>query len=133
MIVFTSLLSNFDDNNHHHHLQDVVNVHTCLFVFIELLICFICSGALWDTTTTPTRVLSLYTHIFICIHRIINLLYLQWGLMGREPLEILRLAAGLWYTERRDLITSLHLLLRVFSCYPSHQGSSGHQFGYLVC
>lgn len=36
----------------------------------------------------------------------------EWGLMGREPLEILRLAAGLWYTERRDLITSLHLLLR---------------------
>ncbi|XP_020214281.1 nuclear pore complex protein NUP205 isoform X1 [Cajanus cajan] len=36
----------------------------------------------------------------------------EWGLMGREPLEILRLAAGLWYTERRDLLTSLHLLLR---------------------
>ncbi|RDY09062.1 Nuclear pore complex protein NUP205, partial [Mucuna pruriens] len=36
----------------------------------------------------------------------------EWGLMGREPLEILRLAAGLWYTERRDLIASLHLLLR---------------------
>ncbi|XP_019417065.1 PREDICTED: nuclear pore complex protein NUP205-like isoform X3 [Lupinus angustifolius] len=36
----------------------------------------------------------------------------EWGLMGRGPLEILRLAAGLWYTERRDLITSLHLLLR---------------------
>ncbi|KAK7258456.1 hypothetical protein RIF29_24034 [Crotalaria pallida] len=36
----------------------------------------------------------------------------EWGLMGREPLEILRLAAGLYYTERRDLITSLHLLLR---------------------
>ncbi|MCI05824.1 nuclear pore complex protein Nup205-like, partial [Trifolium medium] len=32
--------------------------------------------------------------------------------MGREPLEILRLAAGLWYTERRYLITSVHLLLR---------------------
>ncbi|XP_027329370.1 nuclear pore complex protein NUP205 [Abrus precatorius] len=36
----------------------------------------------------------------------------EWGLMGRDPLEILRLAVGLWYTERRDLITSLHLLLR---------------------
>ncbi|XP_004515149.1 nuclear pore complex protein NUP205 isoform X2 [Cicer arietinum] len=36
----------------------------------------------------------------------------EWGLMGREPLEILRLAAGLWYTERRYIITSLHLLLR---------------------
>ncbi|CAJ2632760.1 unnamed protein product [Trifolium pratense] len=36
----------------------------------------------------------------------------EWGLMGREPLEILRLAAGLWYTERRYLITSVHLLLR---------------------
>ncbi|XP_048227687.1 nuclear pore complex protein NUP205 isoform X2 [Ricinus communis] len=36
----------------------------------------------------------------------------EWGLMGREPLEILRLAAGLWYTERRDLITALYILLR---------------------
>ncbi|XP_061965832.1 nuclear pore complex protein NUP205 isoform X1 [Populus nigra] len=36
----------------------------------------------------------------------------EWGLMAREPLEILRLAAGLWYTERRDLITALHMLLR---------------------
>ncbi|KAL8128568.1 hypothetical protein V2J09_017723 [Rumex salicifolius] len=36
----------------------------------------------------------------------------EWGLMGREPLEILRLASGLWYTERRDLITALHTLLR---------------------
>ncbi|KAI4335735.1 hypothetical protein L6164_014349 [Bauhinia variegata] len=36
----------------------------------------------------------------------------EWVLMGREPLEIVRLAAGLWYTQRRDLITSLHLLLR---------------------
>ncbi|KAA8535090.1 hypothetical protein F0562_030093 [Nyssa sinensis] len=36
----------------------------------------------------------------------------EWGLSGREPLEILRLAAGLWYTERRDLITALYTLLR---------------------
>ncbi|XP_020537054.1 nuclear pore complex protein NUP205 isoform X2 [Jatropha curcas] len=36
----------------------------------------------------------------------------EWGLMGREQLEIFRLAAGLWYTERRDLITALHMLLR---------------------
>ncbi|KAJ6381682.1 hypothetical protein OIU77_030370 [Salix suchowensis] len=36
----------------------------------------------------------------------------EWGLMAREPLEILRLAAGLWYTERRDRITALHMLLR---------------------
>ncbi|XP_010688007.2 nuclear pore complex protein NUP205 [Beta vulgaris subsp. vulgaris] len=34
------------------------------------------------------------------------------GLLGREPLEILRLATGLWYTERRDLITALYTLLR---------------------
>lgn len=33
--------------------------------------------------------------------------------MGREPVEILRLAAGLWYTERRDLVTALYILLRV--------------------
>ncbi|XP_048332084.1 nuclear pore complex protein NUP205 [Ziziphus jujuba] len=36
----------------------------------------------------------------------------EWGLMGREPLEIFRLSAGLWYTERRDLITALYTLLR---------------------
>ncbi|KAL3747686.1 hypothetical protein ACJRO7_016483 [Eucalyptus globulus] len=36
----------------------------------------------------------------------------EWGLMGREPLEILRLAAGLWYTERRDRMTALYTLLR---------------------
>ncbi|KAK9947570.1 hypothetical protein M0R45_003188 [Rubus argutus] len=36
----------------------------------------------------------------------------EWGLMGREPLEILRLATGLWYTERRDLLTALYTLLR---------------------
>ncbi|XXG47855.1 hypothetical protein AAC387_Pa02g2424 [Persea americana] len=36
----------------------------------------------------------------------------EWGLVGREPLEILRLAAGLWYTERRDLITALYTLCR---------------------
>lgn len=36
----------------------------------------------------------------------------EWNLLGREPLEILRLTAGLWFTERRALITSLQLLLR---------------------
>jgi nuclear pore complex protein Nup205 len=36
----------------------------------------------------------------------------EWNLLGREPLEVLRLAAGLWFTERRALITSLQLLLR---------------------
>ncbi|GFS40925.1 nuclear pore complex protein [Actinidia rufa] len=36
----------------------------------------------------------------------------EWGLLGRDPLEILRLTAGLWYTERRDLITALYTLLR---------------------
>ncbi|XP_042454349.1 nuclear pore complex protein NUP205-like isoform X2 [Zingiber officinale] len=36
----------------------------------------------------------------------------KWVLFGREPLEILRLTAGLWYMERRDLIASLHALLR---------------------
>ncbi|KAH9317382.1 hypothetical protein KI387_019151, partial [Taxus chinensis] len=37
----------------------------------------------------------------------------EWGLLGREPLEILRLSAGLWFTERRALITTLFTLLRV--------------------
>ncbi|KAJ0987901.1 hypothetical protein J5N97_006257 [Dioscorea zingiberensis] len=36
----------------------------------------------------------------------------EWVLFGREPLEIFRLTAGLWYAERRDLITSLYTLLR---------------------
>eukprot|EP01018_Ginkgo_biloba_P012319 Gb_31636 [translate_table: standard] len=36
----------------------------------------------------------------------------EWGLLGRDPLEILRLSAGLWFTERRALITTLYTLLR---------------------
>lgn len=44
-------------------------------------------------------------------------IFIQWGLVGREPLEILRLAAGLWYTERRDLITALYTLCRVMYTY----------------
>ncbi|CAA0815850.1 Nuclear pore complex protein NUP205 [Striga hermonthica] len=36
----------------------------------------------------------------------------EWGLLGREPLEIFRFAAGLWYTERRDLLTAMYMLLR---------------------
>ena len=43
--------------------------------------------------------------------------------MGRDPSEIFHLAAGLWYTERRDLIMSLYTLLRVlllsFCLYPN--------------
>ncbi|GLJ05177.1 hypothetical protein SUGI_0012850 [Cryptomeria japonica] len=37
----------------------------------------------------------------------------EWGLLGRVPLEILRLSAGLWFTERIALITTLLTLLRV--------------------
>lgn len=36
----------------------------------------------------------------------------EWGLLGREPLEILRLAAGIWYNERRDILAALYTLLR---------------------
>uniref|UniRef100_A0A7N0VJ21 Nuclear pore complex protein NUP205 n=2 Tax=Kalanchoe fedtschenkoi TaxID=63787 RepID=A0A7N0VJ21_KALFE len=36
----------------------------------------------------------------------------EWGLMGRDPIEILRLTAGMWYMERRDTITALYALLR---------------------
>ncbi|MCO5606890.1 hypothetical protein L7F22_061081 [Adiantum nelumboides] len=36
----------------------------------------------------------------------------EWILLGREPLEVLRLSEGLWFTERRALITTLQLLLR---------------------
>lgn len=37
----------------------------------------------------------------------------QWGLVGRGPQEIFRLAAGLWYSERRDIMMALYTLLRV--------------------
>ncbi|ESQ37635.1 hypothetical protein EUTSA_v10002339mg [Eutrema salsugineum] len=36
----------------------------------------------------------------------------EWGLIGRDPLEIQRLATGLWYTGRRDLTSTLYTLLR---------------------
>ncbi|VVB01678.1 unnamed protein product [Arabis nemorensis] len=36
----------------------------------------------------------------------------EWGLMGRDPIEIQRLATGLWYTGRRDLTSTLYTLLR---------------------
>ncbi|KFK26746.1 hypothetical protein AALP_AA8G287800 [Arabis alpina] len=36
----------------------------------------------------------------------------EWGLMGRDPTEIQRLATGLWYTGRRDLTSTLYTLLR---------------------
>ncbi|XP_065016073.1 nuclear pore complex protein NUP205-like isoform X2 [Musa acuminata AAA Group] len=36
----------------------------------------------------------------------------EWVLFGREPLEMFRLAACLWYMERRDLITSLYTVFR---------------------
>ncbi|KAF9620486.1 hypothetical protein IFM89_013103 [Coptis chinensis] len=36
----------------------------------------------------------------------------EWGLLGRDPLEIYRLAAGIWYTERRHLLDALYTLLR---------------------
>lgn len=36
----------------------------------------------------------------------------EWGLLGRGPLEIIRLTAGLWYAERRDLLTAIFTLLR---------------------
>jgi nuclear pore complex protein Nup205 len=54
----------------------------------------------------------------------------EWNLLGREPLEILRLAAGLWFTERRALITSLQLLLRV-SCL-SHVSMSSNDHALKV-
>jgi hypothetical protein len=38
---------------------------------------------------------------------------LQKDITGRSPLEILRLAAGIYLEERRSLISALHLLLKV--------------------
>ncbi|XP_051130999.1 nuclear pore complex protein NUP205 [Andrographis paniculata] len=46
-----------------------------------------------------------------CVHLLVSANQ-EWGLLGREPLEIFRLAAGLWYTERRDLLTAVYTLLR---------------------
>ncbi|XVE54418.1 hypothetical protein DITRI_Ditri03aG0079600 [Diplodiscus trichospermus] len=46
-----------------------------------------------------------------CVHLLVSANQ-EWGLMGREPVEILRLATGLWYSERRDLIMALYTLLR---------------------
>ncbi|KAF3453692.1 hypothetical protein FNV43_RR04133 [Rhamnella rubrinervis] len=46
-----------------------------------------------------------------CVHLLVSANQ-EWGLMGREPVEVLRLSAGLWYTERRDLLTALYTLLR---------------------
>lgn len=37
----------------------------------------------------------------------------EWSIEGRDPLEVVRLAAGLWMTERRSLLTVLHIILRV--------------------
>ncbi|PON80865.1 Nucleoporin [Trema orientale] len=36
----------------------------------------------------------------------------EWGLMGQEPLEVLRLLEGRWYTDRKDLLTALYTLLK---------------------
>ncbi|XP_057969128.1 nuclear pore complex protein NUP205 isoform X2 [Malania oleifera] len=54
---------------------------------------------------------DLYLNEIDCVRLLVSANQ-EWGLMGREPLEILRLAAGLWYTERRDLIAALYTLLR---------------------
>lgn len=53
----------------------------------------------------------------LIVHVFAFRIFIQWGLVGREPLEILRLAAGLWYTERRDLITAFYTLCRVMYTY----------------
>lgn len=50
----------------------------------------------------------------------------EWGLAGREPLDILRLATGLWYTERRDLITALYTVLRAIVLDPGLEADPVH-------
>ncbi|VFQ73605.1 unnamed protein product [Cuscuta campestris] len=47
----------------------------------------------------------------------------EWGLLGRDHLEIMRLAAGLWYTERRDLITALYMILRAVVLDQGHDAN----------
>ncbi|KAI3943224.1 hypothetical protein MKW92_002488 [Papaver armeniacum] len=43
------------------------------------------------------------------------------GMLEREPLEILRIAAGIWYTERRDLLAALFNLLRAVVLDQGHE------------
>ncbi|KAI3946411.1 hypothetical protein MKW92_042800 [Papaver armeniacum] len=45
----------------------------------------------------------------------------QRGMLEREPLEILRIAAGIWYTERRDLLAALFNLLRAVVLDQGHE------------
>ncbi|XAR66900.1 hypothetical protein NMG60_11013275 [Bertholletia excelsa] len=54
---------------------------------------------------------DLYLNEIDCV-RLLVYANQEWGLLGRDPSEIFRLAAGLWYTERRDLMTALYTLLR---------------------
>ncbi|KAI3919731.1 hypothetical protein MKX01_000172 [Papaver californicum] len=43
------------------------------------------------------------------------------GMLDREPLEIFRIAAGIWYTERRDLVAALFNLLRAVVLDQGHE------------
>ncbi|XP_026454511.1 nuclear pore complex protein NUP205-like [Papaver somniferum] len=43
------------------------------------------------------------------------------GMLDREPLEILRIATGIWYTERRDLQAALFNLLRAVVLDQGHE------------
>ncbi|KAK5817530.1 hypothetical protein PVK06_022454 [Gossypium arboreum] len=54
---------------------------------------------------------ELYLNEIDCVQLLVSANQ-EWGLVGRGPLEILRLAAGLWYSERRDIMMSLYTLLR---------------------
>ncbi|XP_017648951.1 nuclear pore complex protein NUP205 [Gossypium arboreum] len=53
---------------------------------------------------------ELYLNEIDCVQLLVSANQ-EWGLVGRGPLEILRLAAGLWYSERRDIMMSLYTLL----------------------
>lgn len=55
-----------------------------------------------------------------CVHLLVAA-HQEWDLTERDPSEIFRLAAGLWYTERRDLIMSLHTLLRAVVLDPGYE------------
>ncbi|KAH1131571.1 hypothetical protein J1N35_002949 [Gossypium stocksii] len=54
---------------------------------------------------------ELYLNEIDCVQLLVSANQ-EWGLVGRGPLEILRLAAGLWYSERRDIMMALYTLLR---------------------
>ncbi|TYJ97812.1 nuclear pore complex protein NUP205 [Cucumis melo var. makuwa] len=67
-----------------------------------------------------TEIDDLHLNEIDCVNLLVAA-HQEWDLAERDPSEIFRLAAGLWYTERRDLIMSLHTLLRAVVLDPGYE------------